>query len=50
MEIKYIEFLTEIKHRLDWGISKVWGFESPSLEEIQGFKLEEQYQIKGLWS
>ncbi|UCB46039.1 MAG: hydantoin racemase [Spirochaetota bacterium] len=48
--LKYIELLVEIKHRLDWGISKAWGFESPSLEEIQRFKLEEQYKIKGLWS
>lgn len=48
--LKYVEFLVEIKTRLNWGFSKIGGFESPPLEEIRNFKLEEQYQIKGLWS
>lgn len=48
--LKFIEFLVEIKRRLGWGISKIWGFESPPLDEIRKFKLEEQYHLEGLWS
>jgi allantoin racemase len=48
--LKFMEFLVELKLRLNWGFSKIGGFESPPQEEIVKFKLEEQYQIKGLWS
>jgi len=48
--LKYAEFLIELRMRLNWGHSKTGGFESPPQEEIANWKLEEQYQIKGIWS
>jgi len=45
--LKYAEFLIELDKRFGWGHSKVYGYEAPPLDEIAGWKLEEQY---GLWS
>jgi len=47
--LKYAEFLIELKKRFGWGHSKVYGYESPPLDEIAGWKLEEQYGLDGLW-
>jgi len=47
--LKYAEFLIELKKRFGWGHSKVYGYEGPPLDEITGWKLEEQYGLDGLW-
>jgi allantoin racemase len=48
--LKYAEFLIELKKRFGWGHSKVYGYESPPLDEIAGWKIEAQYGLDGLWS
>lgn len=47
--LKYAEFLIELKKRFGWGHSKLYGYEGPPLDEITGWKLEEQYGLDGLW-
>jgi len=47
--LKYTEFLVELRDRFGWKASKVYGYQSPPLEEIQGWKLQEKYGIQGLW-
>ena len=47
--LKYAEFLIELKKRFGWGHSKIYGYEGPPLDEIAGWKLEEQYGLDGLW-
>lgn len=47
--LKYAEFLIELKKRFGWGHSKIYGYESPPLDEIAEWKLEEQYGLEGLW-
>lgn len=47
--LKYAEFLVEIRERIGWAHSKVYGYQSPPLEEIKDWKLQEQYRIQGLW-
>lgn len=47
--LKYAEFLVELKKRLNWGQSKIYGYESPPMEEIAEWKIEEQYGLEGIW-
>ena len=47
--LKYLEFLIEIKKKLNWGLSRAGAFVVPPKKEIKAFKLEEQFDIKGLW-
>jgi len=47
--LKYAEFLVELRDRFGWSHSKVYGYQSPPLEEIRDWKLEDQYGIRGLW-
>ncbi|KUK27584.1 MAG: Hydantoin racemase [Acetothermia bacterium 64_32] len=47
--LKYAELLVELRDRFGWKTSKVYGYQSPPLEEIQGWKLQEKYGIQGLW-
>jgi allantoin racemase len=47
--LKYAEFLIELKKRFDWSHSKLYGYESPPKDEIQTWKIEEQYDLKGVW-
>ncbi|HCP31772.1 TPA: hydantoin racemase [Candidatus Acetothermia bacterium] len=47
--LKYAEFLVELRDRFDWSHSKVYGYQSPPQDEIESWKLEEQYGTSGLW-
>jgi len=47
--LKYAEFLVEIRDHLGWGHSKKYGYESPPLEEIESWKIAEQYNLGDLW-
>ncbi|RKL64034.1 hydantoin racemase [Thermoanaerobacteraceae bacterium SP2] len=47
--LKYAEFLMEIKNKFNWTHSKIGYYESPPIEEIKAWKLEEQYNMQGLW-
>ena len=47
--LKYAEFLVEIRDRLSWGHSKKYGYESPPIEEIESWKIAEQYDLGNLW-
>jgi len=47
--LKYAEFLVELRDRFDWSHSKVYGYQSPPRDEIESWKLEEQYGTSGLW-
>lgn len=46
---KYAEFLAELKDRFGWMHSKKYGFQSPPVSEIKEWKLEEQFNIQGIW-
>ncbi len=50
--LKHAEFLIELKDKFDWTHSKVGGYESPPVEEIKEWRLEEQYGFADLrlWS
>lgn len=48
--LKYAELLIELRKRFNWSQSKACGYESPPKEEIIDWKLEEQYDVKGIWS
>ncbi len=47
--LKYIEFMIDLKKKLNWNTSKAYGYESPPLKEITEWNIEEQYNIKGVW-
>jgi len=47
--LKYAEFLVDLRDRFDWSHSKVYGYQSPPRDEIESWKLEEQYGTSGLW-
>jgi len=47
--LKYAELLVELKKRFNWSQSKAYGYETPPRDEIRKWKLEEQYDVKGLW-
>ena len=47
--LKYAEFLAELKQRIYWTHSKIGGYETPPISEIKDWKLESQYEMKGLW-
>lgn len=47
---KHAEFLVEVRDRFGWMTSKVGGFETPPVNEIQEWRLEEQYGVPGLWT
>ncbi len=47
--LKYVEFLVEIRDRFGWGHSKKYGYESPPLQEIEEWKIAEQYNLENLW-
>jgi allantoin racemase len=47
--LKYAEFLVDLRRRFEWSHSKIYGYQSPPLEEIKKWKLEEQYGVSGLW-
>ncbi|MBW1722783.1 MAG: hydantoin racemase [Deltaproteobacteria bacterium] len=47
--LKYLEFLVGLKKKLNWGHSKIYGYESPVINEIKEWKLEEQYTRPGVW-
>ncbi len=47
--LKYAEFLVELRDRFGWAASKVYGYQSPPVEEIRDWKLADQYGIRGLW-
>lgn len=46
---KYAELLAELR-QFGWGHSKIGGYESPPLHEIDEWNLEEDYDISGLWT
>jgi len=46
---KYAEFLIELRERFDWSHSKIYGYQSPPLSEINEWKLGEQYGAPELW-
>ncbi len=46
---KYAEYLAELKNRFGWIHSKKCGFQSPIVSEIKEWKLEEQFNINGIW-
>lgn len=46
---KFAELLVEVKTRYGWGHSKVGGYESPPLEQILEWRLQEEYGVSGLW-
>lgn len=48
--LKYAEFLAELKQKVNWTHSKIGGYETPPLDEIKTWKLEDQYDMKGLWN
>lgn len=48
--LKYVEFLIGLNKQLNWGQSKVYGYESPPREEIADWKIEEQYGLEGIWT
>lgn len=47
--LKYAEFLIELRKRLNWGQSKVYGYQSPPQDEMMDWELEEQYRLEGIW-
>jgi len=47
--LKYAEFLVELKKRLNWGQSKIYGYQSPPEDEIVEWKIEEQYGLENIW-
>lgn len=47
--LKYAEFLVELRDRFHWSHSKIYGYQSPPQDEIESWKLEEQYGTSGLW-
>ncbi|UCH70940.1 MAG: hydantoin racemase [Candidatus Bathyarchaeota archaeon] len=47
--LKYAEFLVELKKRLNWGQSKIYGYQSPPEDEIAEWKIEEQYGLENIW-
>jgi len=47
--LKYAEFLVDLRDRFGWSHSKVYGYQSPPRDEIESWKLEEQYGTSGLW-
>lgn len=46
---KYAELLIELRDKFGWLHSKKYGYETPPISEIKQWKLEEQFNIKGLW-
>ena len=48
--LKYAEFLIEIKKKFNWGISKIGAFEIPPENEIKDFRIEEQFNLKKVWT
>lgn len=46
---KFAELLAEL-HQFGWGHSKIGGYESPPVDEIEEWNLEEEYDIPGLWT
>jgi len=46
---KYAEFLVELRKRYGWAQSKVGGYESPPVEQILEWNLQEEYDMDGLW-
>lgn len=44
--LKYAELLIELNKQFNWGHSKIYGYESPSEEEIINWGLEEQYSTR----
>jgi len=47
--LKYAEFLVDLRNRFHWSHSKIYGYQSPPQDEIESWKLEEQYGTLGLW-
>jgi len=47
--LKYAEFLIELKQKINWTHSKIGAYETPPIKEIKDWKLETQYEMKGLW-
>lgn len=47
--LKYAEFLVDLRQRFGWSHAKNIGYESPPLEEIEGWGLPEQYGMGDLW-
>lgn len=49
--LKYAEFLIDVRDRLGWGHSKIGGYESPPLHEIEEWDLAGQYDFgPQLWA
>lgn len=46
---KYAEYLAEMRNRFGWKHSKIGGYETPPLREIEKWGLEKQYSTK-VWS
>lgn len=46
---KFAELLAELR-QFGWGHSKIGGYESPPVAEIEEWDLEEAYDIPGLWT
>lgn len=47
---KHAEHLIELRDRIGWMTSKAGGFETPPVREIVEWRLEEDYQVPGLWT
>ena len=47
--LKYAEFLVDLRDRFNWSHSKICTYQSPPLEEIHRWRLDDQYGVPGLW-
>lgn len=48
--LKHAEMLVDLRDRFGWMASKVGGYETPPVSEIEQWGLEEQYGVPGLWT
>lgn len=47
--LKYSEFLVDLRERFNWSHSKICSYQSPPLEEIRNWRLNDQYGVPDLW-
>ena len=47
--LKYAEYLAEVRDVCGWNTSKIGGFESPALGELDGWGVGERYGVEGLF-
>jgi allantoin racemase len=47
--VKYAEFLLNVKKYFNWGHSKIGLYQSPPIEEIKRFDINNMYNLKDIW-